>query len=256
MHFSAFSKIDSAAEIICEAKHVTAFTGAGISVESGIPPFRGPEGLWSKYDPIVLDISYFRMHPEKSWSVIKEIFYDFFGKAEPNNAHFALANMEKNGLLNAVITQNIDALHQKAGSKTVFEFHGTSEYLTCLDCGKKFLPKEISLEKLPPRCSQCGGLLKPDFIFFGEQIPPEAHAKSFREAEIADVFVVVGTTGEIMPASLIPREAKERGAVIIEVNTEKSKYTNSITDIFLQGKAGKVLKELSEKVMKNQRDGK
>ncbi len=256
MHFSAFSKIDSAAKIIREAKHVTAFTGAGISVESGIPPFRGPDGLWSKYDPIVLDISYFQTHPEKSWSVIKEVFYDFFGEAEPNDAHLALSALEKEGFLSAVITQNIDALHQKAGSKTVFEFHGTSEYLTCLGCGKKFLPKEISLDILPPRCSDCGGLLKPDFIFFGEQIPPEAHANSFREAEIADVFIVVGTTGEIMPASLIPREAKESGAVIIEVNTEKSKYTNSITDIFLQGKASKVLKELSGKVIENQWDGK
>ncbi len=248
MHFSAFSKIDSAAKIIRNAKHVTAFTGAGISVESGIPPFRGPEGLWSKYDPIVLDISYFQLHPEKSWRVIKEIFYDFFGKAKPNAAHFALANLEKEGFLKAVITQNIDALHQKAGSKTVYEFHGTSEYLTCLGCGKKYLPEKISLDELPPRCSECGGLLKPDFIFFGEQIPPDAHASSFREAEFADVFIVVGTTGEVMPASLIPRDAKENGSIIIEVNTEKSKYTETITDIFLQGKATELLKELLEKV--------
>ncbi len=244
MHFSVKSPISSAAQIIKSAKHVTAFTGAGISVESGIPPFRGPEGLWNKYDPIVLDISYFEMHPKESWNVIKEIFYDFFGKAEPNTAHIALAEMEKLGFLKAVITQNIDALHQKAGSKQVYEFHGTSDYLTCLECNKKIKPTEISLTELPPRCSYCGGLLKPDFVFFGEKIPEFAHSKSFEEAGKADVFIVIGTTGEVMPASLVPREAKDNGAIIIEINTERSKYTNHITDIFLQGKASVILSDL------------
>ncbi len=134
--------IEEAAKLIKNAKHVTAFTGAGISVESGIPPFRGENGLWSKFDPLFLDINYFRQNPLKSWKLIKEIFYDFFGKAEPNSAHTALAEMEKSGYLNSVITQNIDNLHQTAGSKNVFEFHGTSKNLICTNCDKIYAAKK------------------------------------------------------------------------------------------------------------------
>jgi NAD-dependent deacetylase len=247
MHFAPQSQIDAAAEIIRNAKHVTVFTGAGISVESGIPPFRGADGLWSKYNPIVLDISYFFSNPLESWKVIKEIFYDFFGKAEPNPAHFAISELEHLGIVKSVITQNIDGLHQEAGSKRVFEFHGTSKFLTCIDCAAKYPVEKTNIDSIPPRCPKCGGLLKPDFVFFGEQIPPDAHKHSFAEAEVADVFLVVGTTGEIMPASLIPRDAKENGATIIEVNTAPSKYTNHITDIFLKGKASVILSELTKK---------
>jgi len=248
MHFTPQSEIDVSAEIIRNAKHVTVFTGAGISVESGIPPFRGSDGLWSKYNPIVLDISFFLENPLESWKIIKEIFYDFFGKAEPNPAHFALSELEKIGIVKSVITQNIDGLHQDAGSKTVYEFHGTSKYLTCTDCSVKYPVEKTDLDSIPPLCPECGGLLKPDFVFFGEQIPQKAHEKSFAEAETADVFLVVGTTGEIMPASLIPRDAKENGATIIEVNTVPSKYTNHITDIFLKGKASVILSELTNKI--------
>jgi NAD-dependent deacetylase len=240
--------IERAAEIISNARHVTAFTGAGISVESGIPPFRGPNGLWNKYDPKFLDIYYFNRDPEKSWKLIKEIFYDFFGKAKPNAAHFALAELEKLGLLKAIITQNIDNLHQEAGSQTVYEFHGNSRQLTCTNCGAIYPASEKLLETLPPRCEKCGGILKPDFIFFGEPIPEPARSKSFEEAELADVFLVIGTTGEIMPASLIPREAKSNGATIIEINTEPSNYTYEITDVFLKGKATEKTSELVEAI--------
>ncbi len=218
-------------------------------MESGIPPFRGPEGLWSKYDPVVLDLNYFRQHPEKSWAVIKEIFYDFFGKAKPNAAHFALAQMEKEGLLKNIITQNIDNLHQEAGSQEVIEFHGNSHSLVCMQCGRTFQYREISMETLPVRCPDCGGLVKPDFIFFGEGIPPRAYEKSLEAARKADVFLVIGTTGEIMPASQIPFLAKENGAFIIEVNTEPSNYTHTLTDIFLQGKATVVMQTLLQHLM-------
>lgn len=196
--------IEKAAKLIKNAKHVTAFTGAGISVESGIPPFRGENGLWSKFDPIFLDIHYFQQNPLKSWKLIKEIFYDFFGKAEPNAAHIALAEMEKSGYINAIITQNIDNLHQIAGSKNVFEFHGNSRDLICTNCKKIYSVKDIDLSHLPPKCVDCGNVLKPDFVFFGESIPEPARAISFTEAKIADVFILIGTTGEIMPASIIP----------------------------------------------------
>ncbi len=236
--------INKAVEIIRGAKRVTAFTGAGISVESGIPPFRGKNGLWNKYDPVFLDINYFLQNPKKSWVLIKEIFYDYFGKAKPNTAHKTLAEMEKLNYLQTVITQNIDNLHQEAGSKKVYEYHGTSKNLICMDCNTNILSSKLDLNKLPPKCSQCGGLLKPDFIFFGEPIPELAQTKSILESKNSDVFILIGTTGEIMPASMVPYLAKENNAKIIEINISKSNYTDSITDVFLQGKATLIMSDL------------
>lgn len=236
--------ITEAVRLLKQSKYTTAFTGAGISVESGIPPFRGENGLWSKYDPIVLDLDYFHNHPLHSWEVIKEIFYDFFGKADANVAHQALAIMEQQGFLKNIITQNIDNLHQEAGSTTVFEFHGNSRTLVCTGCQKQYANGDFSLDELPPRCTDCNGLIKPDFIFFGEGIPPLAYQQSIDAAEHADVFLVIGTTGEIMPASQIPHIAKANGAKIIEINPNPSNYTHQITDIYLQGKATDVMGEI------------
>jgi len=240
--------IAKAADIILNANHITAFTGAGISVESGIPPFRGKDGLWNKYDPGFLDIGYFNNNPNESWKLIKEIFYDFFGKAKPNSAHLALAEMGKMGFVNSIITQNIDNLHQEAGSKNVYEFHGNSKHLICMNCSEKYLVQDMNLLSLPPKCNKCGGILKPDFVFFGEPIPEFAQTKSFEETKKADVFIIIGTTGEIMPASMIPYEAKNNKIKIIEINTQPSKYTNTITDIFLKGKATEVMQKLLEKL--------
>jgi NAD-dependent deacetylase len=240
--------LQQAADILRRSSHITAFTGAGISVESGIPPFRGADGLWSRYDPVVLDISYFHSHPKEAWEVIREIFYDYFGQARPNPAHYILAEMEKEGRLAAVITQNIDNLHQEAGSREVIEYHGNSQRLICPRCGTSYTPARVDLRHLPPRCEKDGEVLKPDFVFFGEPIPPEAARRSEEEAHAADVFLVIGTTGEIMPASLIPQVAKHNGATIIEVNPEPSNYTHTITDILLQGKAGEILPALWEKM--------
>jgi NAD-dependent deacetylase len=233
-------------DLIKKASRVTAFTGAGISVESGIPPFRGEDGLWNKYDPVFLELDYFYSNPRESWRLNKEIFYSFFGKAQPNQAHRALAKMEKKGFLEVVITQNIDALHQKAGSKNVIEFHGTSRTLSCIECETKYTARPSLLKKLPPVCSKCQGILKPDYIFFGEPIPEPARTMAFQEAENTDLMLVIGTTGEVQPASLIPFLAKENGAKIVEINTRKSRFTDSITDIFLKGKAGQVMGELME----------
>ena len=237
--------INNSIEIIKNAKsEVTAFTGAGISVESGIPPFRGENGLWNKYDPIFLDISFFKSKPLESWKLIKEIFYDFFGEAKPNLAHIGLAQLEKAGYLNAIITQNIDNLHQLAGSREAYEYHGNSRELLCIDCNKKYLTKEIGLDILPPTCPDCGGLLKPNFVFFGEPIPEPMLEIHYKKTKTSDVFLLIGTTGEIMPASMIPYLAKENGAMIIEINTNPSNYTNKITDIFLQGKATEIVDTL------------
>jgi len=242
--------IEKAVEIIKNAKHITAFTGAGISVESGIPPFHGENGLWNKFDPIFLDINYFHQNPLKSWKLIKEIFYDFFGKAKPNTAHFALSKMEKLGYLNSIITQNIDNLHQKAGSKKVWEFHGNSRNLICTNCNKIYSAANTNLFYLPPKCEKCGTVLKPDFIFFDEPIPEPTKTNSFAETENADVFILIGTTGEIMPASIIPYEAKRNGVKIIEVNTQPSNYTNTITDVFLEGKATEIMSNLLKSLKK------
>ena len=239
-------KIKEAAQIILKSQFTIAFTGAGISVESGIPPFRGEHGLWNKYNPEVLDLGYYLENQEKCWFYIREIFYDFFADAQPNNAHKVMAHLEKRGLLQSIITQNIDTLHQEAGSKTVHEFHGNSKKLKCLKCGKIYGAEEFDFKNIPPKCSVDEEILKPDFIFFGEGIPQKAYSNSFADAEKAEVCLIIGSTGEVMPASYVPRTAKQNGATIIEINPEESMFTNQITDIHLKGKAGEILSQLEK----------
>jgi len=241
--------LQNVADIISNSRYCIAFTGAGVSVESGIPPFRGENSIWNNYDPGILDLSNFKAHPEESWPVIKEIFYDFFGEAKPNKAHDFLAQLEDKGILKCVITQNIDNLHQEAGSKCVFEFHGNSHNMVCTSCGDKKTVQEVDLSKLPLKCEKCGGLVKPDFIFFGEQIPELAYQNSIDAARDADVCLVIGSTGEVMPAALIPREAKRNGAKIIEINPQESLFTRDITDIHLKGKAGDICGNLARLVL-------
>jgi NAD-dependent deacetylase len=240
--------IDQAARLLKNSRFTTAYTGAGISVESGIPPFRGDGGLWNKYDPGMLELDYFMKNPAKSWEVIKEIFYDFFGQAKPNKAHLALAEMEQRDLLARTITQNIDNLHQEAGSRYVFEFHGNCQTLRCLTCKATYKARDINLDHLPPTCRQCGGLLKPGFVFFGESIPQLPLAAAYEAASLSEIFLIIGTTGEVMPANQIPFIAKNNGAVIIEVNPHESNYTHTITDIFLKGKATEVMEKLSKEL--------
>ncbi|MBE0647465.1 MAG: NAD-dependent deacylase [Bacteroidales bacterium] len=246
MDYSLQQKIQEAVPLLQKSAFTTAFTGAGISVESGIPPFRGEEGLWNKYDPKYLEIGFFLSQPEEAWRVIKQIFFDFFGTASPNQAHLTLAGMERRGMLHRIITQNIDNLHQEAGSTNVFEFHGNSKKLVCLACYEEFPYGMISLDTLPPRCPHCQGLLKPDFVFFGEAIPQEPMMKAYDAAGRSDVFLIIGSTGEVMPANQIPPLARQHGAKIIEINPEESNYTQHVTDIYLKGKAGEVMKKLGE----------
>jgi len=245
---AASDEVKRAAKIIRKANNITIFTGAGISVESGIPPFRGEGGLWSKYNPIILDLGYFKSNPKESWIAIKEIFYDFFGSAKPNYAHIALAKMQENGLVHKIITQNIDNLHQEAGSTNVYEYHGTMKTLTCMKCGKGYKAEDIDFEQLPVLCDRCGGLVKPDFVFFGEGIPEKAMAASYDSIDNSDVFIVIGTTGEIMPASSVPFMAKQNGTKIIEINIEETNFTRQITDVFIEGKATEVMRVLLEEL--------
>ena len=188
--------------------------------------------------------TYFKENPKESWKLIKEIFYDFFGKAKPNTAHYIIAKWEQKGLVQSIITQNIDNLHQEAGSEKVIEFHGTSQTVTCIACGRQYDSSRF-LNMFPPSCPHCKGLLKPDFVFFNEPIPSDTLRKSKEAATKADLFILVGTTGEIMPASRLPYLAEEYNANLVEINIQPSKYTNTITDIFLKGKATRVLTELN-----------
>jgi NAD-dependent deacetylase len=240
-------KILKAAEFIKKSDWVTAFTGAGMSVESGIPPFRGEDGIWNKYDSRLLELSYFDANPEKCWITIKEIFYDFFGRAQPNPGHTVLAEMEAAGKLKALITQNIDDLHTRAGNKTVYEFHGNSRLLLCRRCGRKVDAASAGLERLPPKCAFCGDeILKPDFVFFGEAIPFDALSNSRFAAGRTDCMIVIGTTGEVYPAAGMPQLAAQSGAHIIEINPDESAYTNTITEIYLPLPAGDALPKIWE----------
>ncbi|MBN1155546.1 NAD-dependent deacylase [candidate division KSB1 bacterium] len=229
--------IGKAVDSLLNSDYTTVFTGAGISVDSGIPAFRGEDGLWSTYDPIFLDIGNFSLNPKSCWTLIKQIFYDHYAVALPNEAHYAIAKLERLNIVRQIITQNIDNLHQRAGSQNVIEFHGTLNSLKCISC-KKILPYEASLlSTLPPRCKSCGGILKPDFVFFGEPIPETAAQDSLKAAELADVFLIIGTTGEVHPAAQLPILAKRNNAKVIEINVKPSLFTDKITDLFLQGRA-------------------
>jgi len=242
------SILKEAATKIEAARYVTAFTGAGISVESGIPPFRGEGGIWNRYDPSILDLDVFMRHPERSWPVIKEMFTLFLGTGDrtpvaPNIAHRILAQWEAAGRVKTLITQNIDGLHAAAGSRSLVEFHGHCRSLACLTCGRKLpLNAETTAAEIP-HCP-CGGLLKPDFVFFGEGIPPEALADSDEAARRTDCMILVGTSGVVYPAAALPLLAKRNGAFVIEINPGPTEYTDRIVDAFLPMKASEAFERL------------
>jgi NAD-dependent deacetylase len=241
--------IQNAADILKKSRLTIAFTGAGISVESGIPPFRGPGGLWTEHDPSLFEMRFFRKHPDKSWTLLKKLLFERFTKARPNRAHIALAELEQAGKLTAVVTQNIDGLHQQAGNETVLEYHGSPSRMQCMKCRRMFPSDSIPLDTLPPRCPDCNGILKPDIVFFSEGIPDDVHRQATRLAKKADAVIVIGTTGEVQPAARIPWIAHHRGATIIEINPKESSYTYKATDIFLKGKAGQMLPQLIHAVL-------
>lgn len=237
--------MDEAIKRIKNARRGVVFTGAGVSVESGIPPFTGAGGLWNQYDPKFIELDFFYGHPTRSWQEMKKIFFTCMDEAQPNKAHRVIAQLEKRGGFQGVITQNIDGLHQKAGSKNVQEFHGTIHQMHCIACGRKYKTEGVSLDELPPKCF-CGGVLKPDFVFYGEGINPAVYTASQELAEEADVMLVVGTAGQVMPACSLPLLAKQFGATIIEVNTLPSAYTDGVSDFFFQEKATEFFSKLEQ----------
>ena len=233
--------IQRAAKDILNSKKTIAFTGAGISVESGIPDFRGAQGLWQKYDPEeYAHIHAFYSNPDRVWLMLKDMFALIL-TAKPNPAHLGLAELERMGLLSSVITQNVDGLHQAAGSRNVIEFHGTNRTLSCLKCSTTIDGTTLKMEDLPPRCSRCSSLLKPDVVFFGEPIPWEAQTTSFKESKSCSVVLVIGTSAVVYPAASIPITAKERGAIVIEINMERTPLTDQISDYLIPGSAGEII---------------
>ncbi|HSR12141.1 MAG TPA: NAD-dependent deacylase [Thermodesulfobacteriota bacterium] len=232
--------IGKTARAIHRSRKVVAFTGAGISVESGIPDFRGAGGLWEKYDPMeYATIEAFRADPKKVWAMLRDMG-DLLERSRPNPAHIALAELEKMGHLRSVITQNIDHLHQDAGNSRVIEYHGSHRNLVCLDCGRMHGRETVRIDPLPPRCA-CRGVLKPDVVLFGEPIPWAAHLHAVDEAKDCEVMLVVGTSAVVSPACDIPVLAKRSGATVVEMNLEDTALTGSISDWIVKGPAGSTL---------------
>jgi NAD-dependent deacetylase len=236
--------IERAAIDLSASRNVAALTGAGISVESGIPPFRGKGGVWEKFDPLeYAHIDSFMMDPEKVWKVFLKELIDAVDKASPNEAHKGLARLEALGILNTVITQNIDGLHQAAGNTNVIEFHGTFAWHRCMACSSRYPNSEIDLSRIPPRC-KCGGILRPDIIFFGEMIPPDRLWRAEHAASACDVMLVVGTSAVVQPAAMIPMIARQSGATVIEINAEPTPLTGSIGNYSIIGKAGETISKI------------
>ena len=240
-------RYSEAAAAIRNATSVIAVTGAGASVESGIPDFRSPGGLWERFPPEeYAAIDAYLSDPDRIWELWRNLGREF-QHCTPNPGHLALAELERRGRLEGVITQNIDGLHQQAGNTHVVEYHGNASRLACLSCDRR-IPLDPDREYThAPHCD-CGGLMKPDIVFFGEMIPPYAQAESTSLAQRAGVVIVVGTSATVYPAAGLPPLAKSHGAYIIECNLEPTDFTPRITDTFLQGRAGETLPRLLQEV--------
>jgi NAD-dependent deacetylase len=231
------------ADLIRRHHRLVALTGAGISVESGIPDFRSPGGLWERFNPMeYATIQAFRKNPAKVWQLLLEMDLTLTA-ARPNPAHYALAELEAKGKLMGVITQNVDNLHQAAGSKHVVEYHGNALRFVCDTCRGLHPRETLDFGHTPLYCL-CGGLVRPDVVFFGEPIPPAAQEEADRLAAACDLLLIIGTSGEVSPANYLPQTAKDHTAVIVENNLEHTILTRRVTDYFLPGKAGELWSEV------------
>lgn len=217
-------QIAAAAEALAAAGHGTVvLTGAGVSLASGIPTFRSDDGLWSRYDPAEYGhIEAFRRDPEKVWRMILELD-EILEHAQPNAAHRAIAELEQLGVVSDVLTQNADGLHQRAGSTRVVELHGSNRTLVCLSCDRRFARddvREALAARAAPRCTACGAVLKPDAVFFGEPLPPQALRDAHDAVQRCSALLVVGTSAEVYPVADLPQLARGAKATLIEVNPE------------------------------------
>ena len=241
----AENHLDKAAFLLRKSRHAVAFTGAGASTESGIPDFRGKNGLWSRYDPLEYGtLGAFTADPEKVWHMLGGLLE--IVEAEPNRGHRALAALEHQGLLAGIITQNIDGLHQKAGSRNVLEYHGGLETFSCLSCGADFSADHVRKVTLPPHCTACNAILKPDIIFFDELIPATVLRLAERMLNSTDLLLVAGTSCQVPPAARLPFTVYNRGGSIIEINREP--VLGHIAAVTLQGNFATLMEELLEHV--------
>jgi NAD-dependent deacetylase len=228
---SLAESLTQAAGLISRSGGAVALTGAGVSTESGIPDFRSRNGLWSRFDPLEYGtLGAFRRDPVRVWTMLAELLA--IVDARPNAGHMAMAALEQLGWLHGIITQNIDGLHQKAGSRTVVEFHGSLATFSCPSCGRGFLLDKVLARPLPPRCG-CGAVLKPDVVFFDESIPPQALHQTEQLLARTEVLIVAGTSCQVAPASAIPRRFRQKGGAVIEINLEPA--LSPMADITLPG---------------------
>ena len=274
--------IQRAAFDLSNSHYAIALTGAGISTESGIPDFRGPQGVWTK-NPAAERAAYlgyqrFQEDPRGWWHerMASNNPSNEMEVAIPNAGHYALVEMENLGLLKSVITQNVDALHEKAGSKNLLEYHGNRDKLRCTACGMRFYKEEFELEKLlqedklPPHCPDCWGLVKTDGVGFGEPIPSEVANRSLEEAWRCDLILICGTSAVVYPFAQLPRIAKQRlvevesetssgiysvdrvpATKIVEINAEPTPLTfEGISDYIIQGKTGEILPRIIDEAKK------
>jgi NAD-dependent deacetylase len=270
--------IKRAAKDLAESKYAVALTGAGMSTESGISDFRGPKGIWTtnkeaeakayeRYD-------LFLNNPRAYWEEILGLrgtygkFHGQIREAQPNPGHYALAELEALGILKCVITQNIDGLHKKAGSKRVLEYHGSVNAVRCISCGSRFAWEEVSLDELPPRC-KCGAVLKDDVVHFKEPIPSDVMEESEKEALSCDLMLICGTSAVVYPFANLPRMARfhagrlalgldvigrKTNVKMIEVNADPTPLTHEgVSDYLIQGKTGEILPRIVEELRKAQK---
>jgi NAD-dependent deacetylase len=241
--------IQMAQKMVANSSKISALTGAGISVDSGIPDFRSEGGLWKRFDPLEhATLESFMRDPTKFWTMGKELA-ETIVKAKPNSAHTSLAHLEKQGKLIGVITLNIDNLHQSAGNKKVIELHGNYLRAHCIDCGAEYFGKKVhervAQGEIPPKCEKCGGILKSEAILFGEPLPKNPMAKAIDLCRTTDLMIVIGTSLTIYPAAFLPQLAKNAGANVILINLEGSNK-DGIADIVLQGRAADILPTITE----------
>jgi NAD-dependent deacetylase len=225
---SKHATIEQVAQWLREAQHAVVFTGAGISTESGIPDFRSPGGVWSRYRPVYFDEFMNSAEARQEYWRQKSEAADDFLRAEPNVAHRAIAQWEQAGRVAAVITQNIDNLHQAAGSRRVLELHGTARWIACLDCEERFEPlpllEEFRATQAVPPCPTCGGILKSATVSFGQMLPTAVLEESFALAEAADLFFAIGSSLVVQPAASLPDHARRGGARLVIINRDPTDY--------------------------------
>ncbi len=253
--------IDFAAGILRNARYAVALTGAGVSVESGVRPFRGPDGVWTEYGEPPMD-GYQRLlaDPKREWQrwvnregYIKG-FFEAFEHAKPNPGHYAMAEMEQMGILKYTITQNVDGFHRDAGSHNVAEIHGNFWLLRCIECSRRYKQTEIEIdpERLPPKCPSCGGMVKSDGVYFGEPIPPDALRTCQEQVAKCDCMLLVGTSGFVYPAAGFPHAVKQTGGSLVEVDRYGTDLSH-ICNISLRGKSGEILPALAERLKAKKR---